>query len=484
MARLHSIINLAASTAVENAKARARIRNFAPCRNLLSRASFLTMSFSFEPQGGVAVALIIDIDKTGAEGPNNGKIIYLHKPDCGAVDDIPDRSETKFKETREEPEFPRASGGGGSSAGVRNPAASQSARDGKKRKREQKEFLCPDCGGPQKLHSPDGDCPDEKSVYEWEQTQNKDADDYPPPPPSDRLIHDSKGLTPYRAVGGSDYFDDTRESRTLRRQELEQLEKARGDAPEFIADPRRRSYMQKLYDISQAQQKAEKGGKSVTLTNSGIFRIMPPKYRREVMMVVGQQGAGKSWICGRYARLWKEAQQRRYEKGERTEPKVYLFSAKMQDDELDKVGVKRVVLDKSFLEAEPDVADYAQQLVIFDDVDQLIDTKVKRAVNQLCDQILGIGRSINGKETNGIWCIRTSHMFFNWNATRASLLEANKVVWFPDRGSGKQGIEWLKKHAKLDKAQLSRVAKIKSRWLVYDLTSPNYVLSETQLFLV
>lgn len=189
----------------------------------------------------------------------------------------------------------------------------------------------------------------------------------------------------------------------------------------------------------------------------------------QAIMVVGQAGSGKSWWCGRYGRIWKE---------QHPEGTVYVFSAKDEDRELDNVGVKRIMIDDELVNTPLDMEDFANSLVIFDDIDNIVDKKQRKAVMGLCDQMLGVGRA------KRIWVIKTSHFFFNWQATRGALMEANKVVYFPGHGSGRQGEDWLKKNAKLDKKQIATVNKLKSRWIVYDMTVPHYVLSEFDLIII
>lgn len=211
---------------------------------------------------------------------------------------------------------------------------------------------------------------------------------------------------------------------------------------------------------------------------------MPSEAKREIVMIVGQQGAGKSWWCGRYARLWKQRQMELFESGGRIEsirdvkPRVFVISAKKEDPDLDKVGVTRILVDSSLEEADLDVKQFAGHLLIFDDHDYIINKKHKKIVQELLDQVCGIGRS------DHVWCLRTAHMFFNWNATRVTLMEANKVVFFPKRGGSRQGVEWLRKNAHCDPKWMKKILNSESRWLVYDLTAPNYVLTENELYIV
>lgn len=421
--------------------------------------------FSLKPEGGVGVALIINIDQaTGQSGADDGKIVYLHREDGPSVDDY-DSDEESIK---------------GKKVQVTEQQDEMDEKHSGKRTRDEYEGVeeCEECGTPESYHSRDGDCPSKKTAIAY--LQQKQTEKKRPPRPSGPGIVDSRLQTPYQAAGGRDAYSG-REGRSLNRAQHRQMEKAidEDDSDRFSADPKQLSVMKRLHAIAVAEKKKKDGGKNVELNPGSIFRCLPLEIRREVIMVVGQAGAGKSWWTGRYIRLWKELQTAAFQKGKRTtEPKVYILSPKTTDPELDKAGVRRILLDEEFTEEKLSVDDFAEQLVVFDDCDLITNKKVKKAVFELCEQVLGIGRD------RKIWCIRTSHFFFNWGATRTSLLEANKVVFFPSRGSGKQALEWLKKHARLEKNQIAKIAKLKSRWVVFDMTAPNYVLSENQIAII
>jgi len=285
-------------------------------------------------------------------------------------------------------------------------------------------------------------------------------------------------------MGETEFFSG-REGRALSSSQRHQMRKATGPEPQFDAQNMQQlTYMQRKYEMARQEQAEKTGGKQVNLRDNCVFRCMPSEGKREVVMIVGQQGAGKSWWCGRYARLWLERQMDLFTRGQRIpsikniRPRVFVLSAKREDPDLDKVGVTRILIDKSIEEADLDVQKFSGHLVIFDDHDYIVDKKHKKIVQALLDQICGVGRS------DHVWCLRTSHMFFNWNATRVSLMEANKVVFFPKRGGSRQGVEWLRKNAHCDPKYMKKILSSDSRWLVYDLTAPNYVLTETELYIV
>ena len=163
--------------------------------------------------------------------------------------------------------------------------------------------------------------------------------------------------------------------------------------------------------------------------------------------------SGKSWFAGRYIREWKK---------QHPDGKVTVFSQVPDDKELDKCGITKIAIDDGLVDNPPELKDYANCLVVFDDIDAIRDKKIKKIVTDLCDELQVVGRHDN------TWVIRTSHLFRNWGTTRASLAEANKTVFFPQLGSSYGIRNWLKTHIGLDPKKIERMFKIRSRWVVLD----------------
>jgi hypothetical protein len=182
-----------------------------------------------------------------------------------------------------------------------------------------------------------------------------------------------------------------------------------GDHPR--ADSLKKVHEEAIRDVTRRQM-----GKEIELFGGDCFRLIPSWPKRECIFIVGQQGAGKSWIAGRYIREWKK---------QHPDGKVIVFSQVAEDKELDKCGITRVMIDDGLVENPYEIKELANCLVVFDDIDAIRDKKIKKVVTDLCDELQVVGRHDN------TWVIRTSHLFRNWGTTRASLAEANKTIFFP-----------------------------------------------------
>ena len=71
---------------------------------------------------------------------------------------------------------------------------------------------------------------------------------------------------------------------------------------------------------------------------------------------------------------------------------VCLFSSLPDDESLDSIKTKRVVLDESLIDDRIDIKEFADTVGIFDDVDVLTKQKIREEVYKLMNQGLEIGR--------------------------------------------------------------------------------------------
>jgi hypothetical protein len=111
-----------------------------------------------------------------------------------------------------------------------------------------------------------------------------------------------------------------------------------------------------------------------------------------------------------------------------------------------------------------------------DDIDVIKDSKIKKAVYDLQDQILEIGRHSN------IDIINTSHKVTDGRRTRNLLNESSHIVIFPCRGSNITKY-YLEKYSGLDKNNIKRIYNSSSRWTCMQIGYPGFILQEKELYL-
>lgn len=202
----------------------------------------------------------------------------------------------------------------------------------------------------------------------------------------------------------------------------------------------------------------------------GKFQQIPnPNTEREILYITGPSGSGKSTYTSKYVEQWKKKN-----KGE----DIYVFSNVKDDASIDKLGVKRIKIDKNLIDEPLKAEDFADSLVIFDDIDTISDKKMRDAVYGILNAILEEGRHYN------TFCIMTNHLPTAGRDTRRILNEAHTITYFPHSGSARQVNYLLTDYIGLDKDDIKRIKKSKSRWATIFKNYPQVAMTENSIFKV
>lgn len=210
--------------------------------------------------------------------------------------------------------------------------------------------------------------------------------------------------------------------------------------------------------------------KEIELFDDGILEPIPNAELRECMYIAGPSGSGKSFFAANYLRNFKKLF---------PEYPRLLFSKKKRDAVLDDIGVSRVALDEELVEDPIDpMEEFGNTCCIFDDIDTVTPTAVKKAVQHLRDEILEVGRS------ERIYTVSTAHNLCNSKATKMLLLESTAVCMFP-RSSDQYHMKYfLRMYAGCNKAAIDKIMRLPSRWVCVYRCMPNYVLHEKGVYLL
>ncbi len=150
----------------------------------------------------------------------------------------------------------------------------------------------------------------------------------------------------------------------------------------------------------------------------------------EISYVYGPNRSGKTFYSANYAKLWSEIFE---------DWPIYLFSRRDKDKVLDDISsLRRVEIDERLVTDPLTMTDFENSLVIFDDVDTIVDKKICQAIQKLRDDIMETGRQ------KMIYVINTSHLAMNWKPTRTVLNEANSYTLFPRKGNYEHNFKILK----------------------------------------
>lgn len=195
-----------------------------------------------------------------------------------------------------------------------------------------------------------------------------------------------------------------------------------------------------------------------------------PQKLSERIYVPAPSGSGKSTFIGMYLDELKKKDKKR---------KIYIFSRVDNDEPLDRhKNVTRVPLEEDFFKKTPlKVEDFKKSILIFDDIDTIMNKNVVKYVRNFRDDVLETGRHYD------ITVISTSHLIANFLATRTLINEANAIVLFP-RGSSFSAVSnFLERYLGFNKEQIKYVKSLPTRWIWFWKEYPKYAIHEKGVFL-
>ncbi len=167
---------------------------------------------------------------------------------------------------------------------------------------------------------------------------------------------------------------------------------------------------------------------------------------------------------------------------------IVIISGVDEDEALDKErgskGKKKVperidMYNPEFAEMTPE--DFADCIVVMDDIENLTNKAVSRAVLNLRNSMLEKSRHYNTD------IISISHNALGGSLTRFVHSEATGFTVFPAYSQVHQLSTYLKKYAGLSKQAIEKIFEIgetKSRWLYVSNLAPMFVVYEKGIFLV
>jgi len=199
----------------------------------------------------------------------------------------------------------------------------------------------------------------------------------------------------------------------------------------------------------------------------GMFQVIPnTKRERDVILIVGASGSGKSTFTRNYVI--------EYHKTFKDRP-IFLFSHLDEDKVLDDLKlIKRIKIGDNLLEDPLTSKDFKDCLVLFDDVEIITNKLLRKVVYQLMEEIAKTGRHFNTS------LIMISHTGVG-NEMRTILNETHMFVYFPFSMNLKYTLE---KYLNIDQKQIKQIKATKSRWAVIYKNYPQAVLTEKHAFVL
>ena len=232
---------------------------------------------------------------------------------------------------------------------------------------------------------------------------------------------------------------------------------------EFDGDNKSKAVFKRIKNDSE-------NDKVIELPDDSSFQPIPnpdPKCR-EVYYVAGQSGSGKSYfargIAENYKKLFPERE-------------VYLISKLEEDETLDKmkVGKPKRISIQSLVDDPPELSEFDDCLVIFDDWDTL-NKPYFEVVHKLIEDL-----AIMGRHTRTSMLI-LSHHLSNYKKTRLVLNEAHYLVLYPMATAFKALKYVCEMYGGLDKEHIASLKKL-GRWVLISKNYPSYVISAHEAFM-
>ena len=211
----------------------------------------------------------------------------------------------------------------------------------------------------------------------------------------------------------------------------------------------------------------------ITLNKHEKFSLEPthdPK-ARDVIMVGGKSGSGKSFIAKnfikRYHNLWPKRP-------------IRLVSYLDEDETIDDAKAQERIDPETWVDDPPELEYFEKSLLVLDDVEGFERSKksVFNAIQRVVDMIATTGRHAQASILN------CSHLLTDYKRTRLWLGESNQFCVFPNGASIKQLNNLLGSYAGADAKEITAMRRLPSRWVCLRTSFPPVVLHETGAYLL
>jgi hypothetical protein len=214
-------------------------------------------------------------------------------------------------------------------------------------------------------------------------------------------------------------------------------------------------------------------GEEIELKPNEKFALEPTHdpNGRDVIMVGGKSGSGKSYIAKnfikRYMNLWPKRQ-------------VFLVSYLDEDETIDEAkGVERID-PETWVDEPPELEYFKETLLVLDDIEgfERSNKQVFYGIQRVVDMVATTGRHSASSILN------CSHLLTDYKRTRLWLGESNQFCIFPNGASLKQLNTLLGSYAGADSSEIKKMRYLPSRWVCLRTSFPPVVVHETGAYLL
>lgn len=179
----------------------------------------------------------------------------------------------------------------------------------------------------------------------------------------------------------------------------------------------------------------------------------------ERIFIAGKSGCGKSSLAAIYM----------YEYKKRFPNNLIILYTSHQDEKAYQT-IDHIVSDNYTLTVE----ELQNCLIVFDDVDNVIDKKLQKEIQAFQNNLMANGRKYN------ISIVQLGHTLMNYKETRQTLIEATRVIFFP-QGSAYHSQRYLKIYGGLSNDKIKKIMNLPTRWVCFSNQLPNYIITENSV---
>lgn len=215
-------------------------------------------------------------------------------------------------------------------------------------------------------------------------------------------------------------------------------------------------------------------GTSNVVTTSGMIMPLPDVDKREVVYIAGPSGSGKSTYAATYIKNFLSIF---------PEKDFFIFSRTSADDDpaFKNMQYSQVMVDQSLVENPIDITQELTEgcIILFDDVNTIQDPKLKKAVDNLMNDIMECGRKL------GIYCVITNHLVIpnERKMARTVLNECTSLTVFPKSGGSQQITYALKTYFGYTPKQIAKILNTDSRWITIFKTYPQAIMTQHEAYI-
>ena len=211
------------------------------------------------------------------------------------------------------------------------------------------------------------------------------------------------------------------------------------------------------------------GFNELKLQGDDKFQLVPnPKIERQIHYVCGSSGSGKTYFIKQYLIEYKKM----FPKNE-----IFVFSPFDDvDKSFDGVKVSYIQINDDLCEDKLTSKDFENSMVVFDDIEAISIAKLRKEVQRIADSVLTTGRHYN------VSAFVVYHEPCNGPSTKKILNESHSISFFPKTLGGKSMKYLCDSYLGLDKDEIKKIKKLKTRSVSVIKGFPKILLSDKNIF--